>query len=422
MWLLVAVGAALATDWTSGLAAATSDARLHAYRGAAAALPAAEALEVLAASLATEDDPYVRAAGQDALARLALSDEELATALRTSPHAIARAWAAFSLGHRPGDLALPALLDAIEEPDDAVRREVYDALGRLGSRDALDALQRAAVSDPTQSGRKRATAAALAVVRARDTTDLETRIALLHGGSREQRVQAAVELGSDDDWRAVDALIDTLANDEPDVQRAAALALGTLGDQRAVPDLLAALAAAPRALRHDLLAALARLGDESALPAVLALTDHEDPTTRQFAVRAASWIGGAAVIDDLVPRVRDPALQVRTELVLMLEGRLTGPDRAPPLAQIASDDPSPFLRAEAARVLIGVGGQTASDALLAALDDRDALVRVTAAEGVATLHLVEAIPSLERLAAGTRKDDERAAYQTALDRLVVSAD
>lgn len=416
MWLLLA-SAALATDWSAALAAEAPEARARGYRAAATELPAAEALEIIAAALPHEDEAGVRGAGQDALARLALTQDELAAALGASEHAIARSWAAYALGHLPGDVALPALLAAVDDEDDAVRREVYDALGRLGDPDSLEALQRAAVRDPTATGRQRATNAALAVVKARDRVDLETQVALLAGGSREQKVAAAVALGHASDWRAVDALLNALVDVDVDVRRAAALALGTLGDQRAVSHLLEALAEAPSVLRYDLLAALARLGDESALEPVLALTAHDDPTTRRFALRAATWISGDACLAAVTPLAADPSEQVRTELVLLLEDRFRAPERVEPLAQVLNDDPSPFLRAEAGRVLIGIGGAEAGRALLAALGDRDPLVRVTAAEGVASLHLAEAVPTLEELVGSTRKDDEKAAYQAALDKL-----
>ena len=416
MWLLVAA-AAFAMDWAAAFESAAPDARAQAYRAAAAELPAPEALELIAGNLPHEDEARVRAAGQDALARLDLEDGELGTALRDSPHPIARSWAAFALGHLPGDVALPALLAAVDDPDDGVRREVYDALGRLGHPDSLEALQRAAVRDPTTTGRQRATNAALAVVKARDRVDLETQVALLAGGTREQKVAAAVALGQASDWRAVDALLNALDSSDIDVQRAAALALGTLGDQRAVAPLVDALDGAPAVLRYDVLAALARLDDESAVTAILALTTHDDPTTRRFALRAASWIAGDACLEAIAPLAVDPAEPVRTELVLVLEERLGGEARVAPLARVLAGDPSPFLRAEAGRVLIDIGGHEAGQALLGALGDRDPLVRVTAAEGVASLHVAEAVPPLEKLVSSTRKDDEKAAYQAALDRL-----
>jgi HEAT repeat protein len=55
--------------------------------------------------------------------------------------------------------------------------------------------------------------------------------------------------------------------------------------------------------------------------------------------------------------------------------------------------------------------------LLALLDDRDPLVRLTSAEGLALLGAEEALPRIEQLAEATRDDDERAAYERAAARL-----
>jgi HEAT repeat protein len=376
--LLVWLAAALATTWDSAFDHSDPRVRVQAYRSAAHERAAPEALERIAGALASESDADARAAGRDALARLDLDVAALADALATSEHGTARAWSAYALGHHPGTTSVSALLDAISDPNDAVRREVYDALGRLGDRTVLPALQLAASADPTVTGRRHATDAAVAVVRGRRDLDIETTVAQLTSGDVDQRIQAAATLSRSADWRAVDALIAASESGDIDVRRAAVLALGILGDQRAVPHLVAQFPGAVATLRYDLLAALARLGDESALPSVLLLLDHDDPATRQLAVRAAAWIAADDVVEAITPSAADPAEQVRTEVLLVLDNQMRGAARASVLAQMLADDPSPFLRAEAARVLVTVGGETAEQSLALALEDRDSLVRLAA--------------------------------------------
>ena len=129
-------------------------------------------------------------------------------------------------------------------------------------------------------------------------------------------------------------------------------------------------------------------------------------------VRALATLPEAAAA--ISPGLQDSDERVRAATIQAL-GRLRTQTSTQALVG-ALTDPSPFNRAEAARLLADTGGDVAVH-LLPMLDDRDSLVRLTAAEGLARLGATEAIPDIERLARHTRDDEEKRFYQDLLERL-----
>ena len=402
MWLLALLGAGLDDE----------QARVLAYR-ALAEQSSFEAVVQLTAAIRDEPDPSARAAAQDALARVELGVDELTT-LVVDGDELARAWAAHQLGHYGGAVAADALLAAASDPSAAVRREVYEALGRSDDPRALDVLRKAAVADASATNRDIANTAALAHVEHRDGVDVPLQLARLRGGSADARVQAAKTLGQAGDWRAVEPLVEAAQTGDVELRKAALLALGHLGDQRAVPEIQALATSQSGHVRYAALAALAYLADESATPTLVELTRDSDASTRQLAVRALAWTGAPGTSELLRPLLADPSEHVRAEVVLSL-GESDEPQRIDGLVD-ALDDASPFLRAEALRYLAASGAQVAEHAE-SMLSDRDALVRIAAARACADRGVTQAIPTLERLVAKTKDDDERAYYADALARL-----
>lgn len=412
MALLLAAGAT-----PPMLASEDPAARAGAYRALAAdATPAdaGERLEQLAAALASETDPRARGAGQDAMARLPLSEADLVDALSVSPHAVARAWAAHALGHREAAGAVEALLGAVDDPEELVRAKVYEALARSDDPRAISALRKAAVRDPSAALRDAASQAALAAVR-HENPDVPGDLALLEAGDPAQRVNAARRLGQSGDWRALQPLLAAARSGPMEVRQAALLALGHLGDHRAVPPLLELLDQTSGPLRYHVLAALAWLGDEAAVPALSRLVRDGEPTTRQLSARALAWTDAPGTVPLLMGVTRDPAVEVRIELLHAVE-RLTDPARADLLRALLSD-PEGAVRAEAAWRLAALDPAGAGPALLPLLEDRDPLVRLAAADSLSRLGVTAAVPGLRKLVDRTRDEDERASYQLALDAL-----
>jgi HEAT repeat protein len=413
--LLLLLGAALASPQPESFGSDDPRLRAQAYRALGDAGEAAS-LEVLARQITHEQDPAARAAARDAMARLRLSEVQLQEALRTAEVPVARAWAAHSLGRYPGVSTVRVLMEAVEDPEPAVRREVYESLGALGDRTAFNTLMGAASRDPSLALRSVAEQATLTLVRKdHRRTDVPTQLALLQSGTVEQQVSAAAALAQAGDWRAVQPLVHAATTGPEPLALAALTALGELGDLRAVPALVKQVEDRNGSIRYHAIAALAKLGDESSLAVMEDLFSDADPLARQFAVRALFWMKAPGVAQRVAPLLKDPDERVRTEMMLGLAS--TDPTERAPLLKQAMKDPSPFLRSEAARLLADQRDPETIEALLHALKDRDPLVRIVAAHSLASQGESRAVAPLEKLVARTRPDEEKAAYQKALEQL-----
>jgi len=370
-------------------------------------------LESLAAELATSEDPAARARLESAMTRVDLTPGQLAGVLADSEHDAARAWAAHALGRYRDHLALEALLGAVDDESELVRREVYRALGKRDDPEAQIALRKAAVRDPSAALRDEALSAARATVHAGEEVDIPSEIALLRSEDSIRAVQAAQRLGEAGDWRAVEPLVAVARKGDPDLRHAALLALGHLGDPRAVDDVCEIAVTTAGPVRYHALAALAYLSDESSVPTLTTLLQDPDPWTRQYAVRALAWTAAPGTAELLLPMLDDPEDRVRVEVLTNAE-RLGSPYE---LLVKALDDPSPFVRAEAVRLLAAGADARAPAAIRPLLGDKDPLVRIQAAEGALLLYDVLAVEELDKLVRRTRDEGERAVYQKALDAL-----
>jgi HEAT repeat protein len=114
--------------------------------------------------------------------------------------------AAGALGKFRSRARMPALEDALSDPDPAVRANAAGALERIGERASVPALLAALVRE----------------------TDEDAADAMIHA------------LGASGDPRAADGLVVVLSGRVPRLRESAAAMLGKLGDERAVDPLIAA--------------------------------------------------------------------------------------------------------------------------------------------------------------------------------------
>lgn len=396
---------------TTGLDSADARERLFAVRALA---HDPTALEALSTALTKESDPALRSAIADAMERLPLGEDALIAALAGSSVSAARAFAAHALGRDGSQHAVNALLAAVSDGDPTVREHVYTALAASGHREALPTLMKAAVRETAFAPRGAAEKAA-ELLAASPTVPFDTPAALarLEHGNSDARIAAAHDLGEHGDRRAVDALC-AAANGSTDVplQRAAIAALGRLGDGRAVPTLVTLLPHTEGRTRQEAIGALAALRDESAADALTTLTRDADVTTRQLSVRALGWIAPPDLFDRLLTVQSDASEDVRGE-VLFVAGESRDPARIAALRRGLAD-PSPFLRAGAGRIA-GEAGQ--GPLLIPLLTDHDALVRLTAADGLAALAPEGAADALRAAAKRAPTADERTRMTEAANRV-----
>ena len=236
-----------------------------------------------------------------------------------------RPWAANVLGELRATPALPALLRALDDPDDEVRAKSATALGRLGDRSAVTPLLDHLLADPAPFVRARI-ANALGQFRDADVTDR-----LVHA------------LGDPAWWVRVRSV----------------QALEQIGPAAEQP-LLAALDNTDREIRGRAAITLERLGAATTLAA--AVRNDEDAPTAANTLAKFSSAGARDLMAGLLMAPMEHARQA-TLRALRRSGRR---DLAPEIAQMAMGDPDPELRAGALKTLARFRVKEAVDAALEA--------------------------------------------------------
>jgi HEAT repeat protein len=327
----------------------------------------------------------------------AVGDRFPRTGLSIPPAEVVRQSAASmlaDLGSQSSD-AIPALIQALDDPEPAVVREVERALRRAGSNQLpqlLDALNHA------RAGVRAGTIRVLRDVAPKSPAILDRLLNSLNDSSPRVREQAALTLGSFG-WNqtaVVSALSDLLRDDSPAVRLAAALALGQLqpAAASAIPALLAALAD-PVAVVRVQAARSAWLNGESPERVLSVLT-------AALGVEHARW-QAAYTLGDLGP----DAARAVPALIEMLETEAV---------------PRPLREAPSSAFALGHIGKAAVPALSAALDHPIAHVRTGAAIALGMIGPAaeEAVPALT-LRLEDRHEEVRQASALSLGKIEPAA-
>ena len=315
--------------------------------------------------------------------------------------------------------------DAVSE---RVSARVSDAIGRgldAGKWGNVNVNVRPNVRTTTRGRAASSGADSLAVrglVAALADSDVEVRRAAVHG------------LGSTQDPRAVDALIQALRSDsDVEVRKQAAWALGQIEDRRAVAALSQALredrAAAVRSqaawalgqmedpasatalgaalrdddagVRRNAVWALGQIEDPRAVPALAqALASNDDVEMRRKAAWALGQIDSREAVPPLQAALRDRDMEVRKQAAWAL-GQIEDPASVTALAA-AMRDSSDEVRKQAAWALGQIESPAAVPALTQALRDASREVRKTAAWALAQIEDPAAVPGLIEM---SRNDD-----------------
>jgi len=374
-----------------------------------------QAAEAIATHSRDETHPVVRRAARDALRRVPLSTTQWLDLLAHSPSPQARAAAADVLGHQPDAKVLTAIGEAVADNDAAVRREVYEALARSGDRTLIPILIRAAAKEVDATARATAERGAEYLAAGPPSpSEADAALANLENASEAARASAARALALRQDWRATKTLIRWIQGTDPQRRALAIRAVGDLGDPTAVPVLIAQLPEVGRT-QSAVFASLANIGDESAAETFSSFFTAEHSETRRLAVRGL----GRLHLPDLAERLKlvaaDPAITVRNELLLALES-VPAHEKQGLLLQALEDAIAPH-RAAAIRQLSSGEAEVVGPAITKRLDDRDTLVRISAAETLAQLGYTASLAPLQKRARKTKDEDERAYYLTAIARL-----
>jgi cyclophilin family peptidyl-prolyl cis-trans isomerase/HEAT repeat protein len=218
------------------------------------------------------------------------------------------------------------------------------------------------------------------------------------------RARAVLAVGRIQDTTSVDALIGMLDDPSTDVRREATFALGQLGRGESRPSLVAQLIDSDGEVIRLAVEALGKLGDKRATDPVVAHLDARMARVRQEAAVALWRIADTTAAGALIAHLPDPDPEMRWRCVYALE-KLPMPHRIVPAVSPLLFDPSPLVRAHAARTLGRQKSRRATVALLGATRDADPMVTVNAIRALASIADSSSTTSLAALTADVAHAD-----------------
>jgi HEAT repeat protein len=190
------------------------------------------------------------------------------------------------------------------------------------------------------------------------------------------------------DPRALDALIPLSRDENREIRGGAILALGEFRDQRAVVALIAALNNSNESDQELPASSLGRIGVLAVDPLVVQ-RQSRDPAVRARAVDALGWIEVPRAFDALIPELKDTSSSVRHAAVAAIYGHRDAPGML-----LTPFDPSGLFRLLVDRNPREARDPRVIDLLIAALQDPDRTVRLTAAGKLGELETPRAVAPL----------------------------
>ncbi|MFO7322058.1 MAG: HEAT repeat domain-containing protein [Chloroflexota bacterium] len=223
--------------------------------------------------------------------------------------------AAQKLGASNDRRAVAPLIDALPDDNAKVQYAALSGLIKLGDPSAAHALVDLLLSDPDSRVwdllklgiGQRLRSGLLDMITPGDIPLADRLAAALEEEILDEQQQAFIVrlLGRTRDTRAVDMLINRLAEDTLTMQAAAAEALGYIGDLRAVTPLLPCLSSPSDAVREVAIEALGRLGDPRAVDPVIAALSDEHEWVRRAACVALGQLGEKRAVEPLAEALGD---------------------------------------------------------------------------------------------------------------------
>ncbi|MBP1597635.1 MAG: domain protein repeat-containing protein [Acidobacteria bacterium] len=276
-------------------------------------------IERTASSLPFEFDVFANCSGGNAVKMHSLRLE----AVRPHKPAVSSVYhTIIEAGLRREKGASGRLIEALQAEDPELRYWSADALGKLGSPDAIPALIRA-LSDAFDAVRMSA-CVALGDLKAAEAVPVLIDIASgkIPAGKHdhlfvpvevgEVQWMAAQALGRIGDERAVDPLMKILPTAGGDLGMYVAQALGDLHDRRAVPALIEEIKRREEPELRGVAEALGRIGDPQAVPALVDLLQAGKEDVRYAAATALGHMGDARAVEALLKvKNDDPQAFVR---------------------------------------------------------------------------------------------------------------
>ena len=177
-----------------------------------------------------------------------------------SPNVATRVKAARALGQSKRPEAIPALTEAMRDPELKVRKQTVFSLRGFNSSDAIDGLL-VGLQDDEEGIRNEAMVAVLEIYVGAGNADLGGPLSFILGPRyKTPKLNGLIPVSSE----VVTALEARLQDEEPVLRRRAAYTLGVLGAADAVDSLGAALSDPQKDVRMEAVSALAAIGNDAA--------------------------------------------------------------------------------------------------------------------------------------------------------------
>ena len=280
------------------------------------------------------------------------------------------------------------LIEALADPEPAVREQAASVLGDLEDERAVEPLM-AAASDENEDVRAQVI---WALGSMEDPRAFETFRSALSDESEEVQENALWALGQLEDPRSVDALTEALQSSNPDIRETAASSLGQIEDPRAIDALTSVIDDESPDVREQAVWALGMIEDPGAVPTLKQALKDENPDVRGQAAWALGKIEDPGALDALAVAVNDESADVREQVVWAM-GMIQDPASVDALSS-ALNDLEPGIREQAAWALGMIQDPRAVDPLIAAVADSDSDVR---SEVVWALGMIQDRKSLDAL-------------------------
>ncbi|NES19431.1 MAG: hypothetical protein F6K41_10995 [Symploca sp. SIO3E6] len=288
------------------------------------------------------------------------------------------------------DVAIPRLLQAFQDEDYYVRWSAAEALGKMGSPEAISGLLNVFQDEDENYYVRWGTAKALGNLGSPEV--IPELLKVLQGEDSSLRWVIANALGNLGSPKAIPGLFNALQDEDSSVRCSAAEALGNLSSPKVIPRLLNALQDEDSNVRWSAVEALGKLGSPKAIPRLLNALQDEDSNVRWSAAEALGNLGSPKAIPRLLNALQDEDFDVRRSAVEAL-GKLGSPKAIPGLLNALQDEDFD-VRRSAVEALGKLGSLKAMPGLLNALQDEDSNVRRSAARALGKLGSPKAIPGL----------------------------
>jgi len=341
--------------WTGRTAPEASHVRCAALRGLVAALGEKATDDLMAAM--KSDDADVRAVAAEiagTIAGAAMTQQLVASLKEAAP--VAKVDTLALLARRADKAALPAALEALKDPDTAVRKAAIKAVAAIGKAEAIPTLLDA-LNGPERDERQVASGELILMPGDKTTAILVAALKTVPVEARRELLGVLAGRGARDQ---VDAVFACTKDEDEGVRVAALDAIGALGTEKSLPPLLELLVAAKgreldtaeraadaicrRSTKKDdcaaaLLAAVAKadvapkcailrvlggLGSDKGLPPLRAALKDADAAVQEAAVRALARWPTVAVAGELLGLARDAKDPKHRVLALQGYIRLVG--------------------------------------------------------------------------------------------------